>query len=82
MVDHGAADDEGIAEMHARHRRQRVDVIPAHPDAGCVIVSHRIEEAVLGWEQTRRHARVEREGEKGEEVGERQGAADGGKGLV
>lgn len=62
VVDHGAADDEGVAEMHARHRRQRVDVVTAHPDTGRVVVPHRIEEAVLGREQTRRHAGVEREG--------------------
>ncbi len=61
MVDHGAADDEGVTEMHARHRGKRVYVITAHPDAGCVVMAHRIEEAVFGREQAWGHAGVEDE---------------------
>lgn len=68
--------------MHARHCRQHVDEVPAHPDAGRVVMLHRVQEAVLGRQQTRRHARVQCKREEGEEVGEGQGAADGGKGVV
>ena len=30
VVDHGAADAEGVPEMHGRHRSQGIDVIPRH----------------------------------------------------
>lgn len=39
MIEHGAADDEGISEMHARHCGERIDVVAAHPDAGRVVVA-------------------------------------------
>ena len=69
VVDHGAADAEGVAEMHARHRGQRVDVVARHEDAGGVVVADRVQEAVFGREQARRHAGVESECQEGEEVG-------------
>ena len=79
MVDHGAADAEGVAEMHARHRGERVDVVARHEDAGGVVVADRVEEAVFGREQARRHAGVEGECEESEEVGQGEGAADCGE---
>ena len=48
VVGHGAADHEGVAEMHRRHGRQRVDVVPRHEDRGGVVVPHGVEEAVFG----------------------------------
>ena len=69
VVDHGAADAEGVAEMHARHRGERVDVVARHEDAGGVVVADRVQEAVFGREQARGHAGVEGECEEGEEVG-------------
>ena len=80
VVDHGAADAEGVAEMHARHRGERVDVVARHEDAGGVVVADRVQEAVFGREQARRHAGVEGECEEGEEVGQGEGAADCGEG--
>ena len=32
VVEHGAADDEGVAEVHGRHGGEGVDVVAAHPD--------------------------------------------------
>lgn len=58
MVEHGAADDEGVPEMHAGHRGEGVDVVAAHPDAGRVVVANGIEEAIFGREKAGRHARV------------------------
>ena len=63
--------------MHAGHRRERIDVIPAHPDTRRVVMPHRVQEAVFPREQARRHARVEGEGQKGKQVREGQRAADG-----
>lgn len=82
VVEHGAADDEGVAEMHARHCGEGVDVVAAHPDGAGVVVADGVEEAVLGGEEAGGHAGVEGEGEEGEEVGEREGAADCGEGGV
>lgn len=47
MVQHGAADEEGVAEMHGRHGGERVDVVPLHPHALPVVVADGVEEAVL-----------------------------------
>ena len=61
MVNHGAADHEGITEMHAGHGGKRIDKVAAHPDRGCVVVAHRIQETVFRREQPRRHAGVKSE---------------------
>lgn len=68
VVEHGAADDEGVAEMHRRHGGEGVDVIAAHPDGRCVIVADGVEETVLWREEPGRHARVQGEGREGEKV--------------
>lgn len=65
--------------MHARHRRERIDIIPTHPDTRRVVMPDRVQEAVFGREQAGRHARVEGKGQKGKEIRERQCAADGGE---
>ena len=62
VVDHGAADDEGVAEMHARHGGEGVDEVAAHPDGGRFVVADGVEEAVFRGQQARRHAGVEGEG--------------------
>ena len=47
MVDHGAANDEGVAKMHAWHRGKRIDIVTTHPNAGSIVVTNRVKEAVL-----------------------------------
>ena len=59
MVNHGTADDKRVTKMHAGHRSQGVNVITAHPNAVCVVVSDRVEEAILRWEEPRGHAGVQ-----------------------
>ena len=76
MVDYGAADDEGVAEMHGGHGGKGVDEIAAHPYGGCVVVVHRIQEAVFRGKEPWWHARVEGKCNKSEEVCNRHGAAD------
>lgn len=61
MVDHGAADHKGVAEMHARHRSKRVDEVSAHPDGCCVVVTDRVEKAVFWWEEPWWHAWIKGE---------------------
>lgn len=76
MVDHGAADDEGVAEMHAGHGGEGVDKVAAHPDRGRFVVTDGVEEPVFRGQQARRHAGVEGEGQECEEVGEGEGTTD------
>ena len=40
VVDHGAADDKRVAEVHAGHGGEGVDEVAAHPDRGCFVVAH------------------------------------------
>ncbi len=61
VVDHRAADDKGIAEVHARHRGEGIDVVAAHPDTGGIVMPYRVQEAVFRREQAGRHAWVEGE---------------------
>lgn len=68
VIDHRAADDEPIAEVHRGHGSKGVDVIAGHEDGVCIVMANSIEEAVLRRKQARRHARVEGEGQEGEEV--------------
>lgn len=62
MVDHGAADDECVAEMHGRHCGEGIYKVAAHPDGGCVVVTDGVEETVFLGQESRGHARVEGEG--------------------
>ena len=62
MVDHGAADDERIAEMHAGHGGERVDEIAAHPDRGCFVVADGVQKPIFRRKEARWHAGVERKG--------------------
>lgn len=62
MVDHSAADHESIAEMHAGHGGEGVDKVAAHPDRGCFVVAHRVEEAIFRRKEAWRHARVKGKG--------------------
>ena len=39
MVDHGAADHERVAEVHAGHGGEGIDEVAAHPDGGCFVVA-------------------------------------------
>ena len=82
VVEHGAADDEGVAEMHGRHGGKRIDVITTHPDAGCVVVANGVQKSILWREEARRHAGIQGESHKSEEVGEGESTADGGEGWV
>lgn len=79
VVEHGAADDKGIAKMHARHCSERINVIATHPDARCVVVADGVEEAVLRRKQSGRHAWVKSEGHESEKICESEGAADSGE---
>ena len=81
MVDDCHADAEGVAKVHRWHRRQHVDEFPAHPDALCVVVADRVEEAVFLGEQAWRHAGVYDEGHESAEIRQRHGAAGGCKGV-
>jgi hypothetical protein len=77
VVDERHADAETVAKVHAGHGGELVHVLAAHPDGLGVVVAHRVEEAIFGGEQARRHARVDDEGQEGEEVCEGQGAPGG-----
>lgn len=77
MVYHRTANHKGVAEMHARHRRERIDIITTHPDARRVVMPDRVQKAVFRWEQSRRHARVESEGQEGEQIREGQCSTNG-----
>lgn len=56
VVEHGAADDEGVAEMHRRHGGEGIHVVTAHPDAGGIVVANRVQKSVFWREEARRHA--------------------------
>lgn len=62
MVDHGAADHEGIAEMHAGHGRERIDKVAAHPNRCCFVVAHRVKKPIFRRKQAWRHAGVKGKG--------------------
>ena len=47
VVDHCAADAEGVAKVHGWHGCQGVDVFPLHPHGLPVVVAHAVEESVL-----------------------------------
>ena len=49
VVDHCAADAEGVAEVHGGHGGKGVDVLALHPDGLAVVVADAVEEAVLWW---------------------------------
>lgn len=70
MVNHGAANDESVTEMHTWHGCKSVDKFAAHPDATCIRVVNRIKEAVARRQQTWRHARVEGKCYEGKEIRE------------
>ena len=72
MIYHRTANHKGVAEMHAWHRRQRIDIITTHPDACRVVMPDRVQKAVFRWEQSGRHAWVESEGQEGEQIREGQ----------
>ena len=40
VVDHGAADDEGVAEMHRWHGCEGVHVVARHENRGRVVVPY------------------------------------------
>ena len=80
MVEHGAADDKCIPKMHARHRRERIDVFTAHPYRGRVVVSDGVKKAVFRRKQAGRHTWIESEGEEGEQVCQGESASNGSKG--
>lgn len=82
VVQERAADAEGVAEVHARHRCEAVDVLAAHPDRLRVVVADGVEEAVLFRQEPGWHAGVEDEDYECEEVGEGHGATDGGEGRM
>jgi len=69
VVDESAAYAESVAEMHRRHGGEGVYVFSRLPDGLGVVVADGVEEAVLAGEESGWHARVEYEGEEGEEVG-------------
>ena len=62
VVDHRAADHEGVAEMHGWHSGKGVDVVARHEDRGCIIMTDGVEKAVLGRKEAGRHARIEGKG--------------------
>ena len=73
----GDADDERVAEVEGGHRRERVAEFVRGPDGAGAVLVDRVDEAVCGGEEARGHAGPEREDDKGEQVGERHGAAHG-----
>lgn len=79
MVDQRTADEERVAEMHRRHSGKGVDVFAFHPHALRIVVTDRVQKAVLRRQETRRHAGVKYEDRKGKEVREGYGAAHSGK---
>ena len=79
MIYHRAANHEGVAKVHAGHRRERIDVITTHPDTRRVVMPDRVQKAVFCRQQAGRHARVEGEGQKGQQICEGQSAANGGE---
>ena len=78
-MEEGAADDDGVAAVHGGHCGEGVDEPAHHPQAGGFAVVDGVEEAVLRRQHARGHAGVQREDDEGEEVGQGQGAADGGE---
>ena len=82
VVEHGAADDERIAEVHAGHGGEGIDEVAAHPDGGRFVVAHGIQETVFRGKKARGHAGVQGKGQEGEKVGEGEGTADCGEGGV
>lgn len=42
VVNHGAANDESVTEMHTRHGSKSVNEFAAHPDATCIGMMNRI----------------------------------------
>lgn len=70
VVNHRATDDEGVPKMHAGHCREGIDVVAAHPDAVCVVMSDRVQEAVLRREEPWRHAGVQAKCYKSEKIHE------------
>jgi hypothetical protein len=80
VVDERHADAEAVAKVHAGHGGELVHVLAAHPHRLGVVVAYRVEEAVFGREQPRRHAWVDDEGQEGEEVCEGQRTPGGGEG--
>ena len=79
MVDHSAADHKGVAEMHAGHGGEGIYKVATHPNRGCFVVAHRVEETVFRWKQARWHAGVKGKGNEGEEVGKGESAANRGE---
>ena len=73
----GYADDEGVAEVEGWHRGERVAEFIRGPDGAGAVLVHRVDEAVCGGEEARGHAGPEGKNGKGEQVGERHGAAHG-----
>ncbi len=63
--------------MEGGHRGERVAEFVGGPDGACAVLVDRVDEAVCGGEEARGHAGPEREDDKGEQVGERHGAAHG-----
>lgn len=61
VVEHGAPNDKGVPEMHARHGGQGIDKVAGHPDRCGVVMTDGVQEAEFRWEETRWHARIESE---------------------
>lgn len=56
--------------MHAGHCSKGIDIVAAHPDTICIVVSDRVKEAILRWEKTWGHAGVQGKCYEGEEIHE------------
>lgn len=82
MVYHGAADTEGISEVHGWHSGQRVHVFALHPHRLPIVVAHAIEESVFLGKESRRHAWIEDEDYECKEICEGHGSANDGEGVV
>lgn len=82
VVEHGAADDEGVPKMHAWHGGEGVDVVATHPDTRRVVVADGVKKAVFWRKKTGRHAGIYGEGHEGEEICKSEGAADDGESGV
>ena len=68
--------------MHTGHRGEGVYEFAHHPHAGGFAVVHAVEEAVFRRQHAGRHGRVDGEDDEGEQVCEREGAADGSKSVM
>ena len=68
--------------MHARHRCKRIDIFAFHPNALCIVMANRVEEAVFAGKESWWHARVEDKCCESKKVCEGHCPSNNGKGIM